>query len=63
MSDNDVFQTIVAAAGVLAFIWNLVAQRFGTFTDQTLKETIEGYRKDMQQNMDRMERIIDRLAP
>ena len=57
MSGSDVFQTIGAAAGVLAFAWNLIAQRYGTFTDQTLKDTIEGIRKDAQQNMDRLERI------
>ena len=63
MSWSDALQSIGAAAGVLALGWNLVNQTFGTFTDRTLKDTVDGNRQDMQQMMDRIERIVDRLAP
>ena len=40
MSGNDVFQTIGAAAGVLAFSLNIILMRAGTFTVETLRRTM-----------------------
>ena len=60
MSGNDVFQTIGAAAGVLAFAWNVFLMRAGTFTDETLRRTIEGHGKDMLSMVEKMEGFMKR---
>lgn len=55
MSGSDVFQTIGAAAGLLAVAWNIYLMRAGTYTDVTLRRTIEGQRKDMLSMIKKME--------
>ena len=60
MSGSDVFQTIGAAAGIFAFAWNVYLMRVGTYTDVTLRRTIEGHGRDMLSMVEKMEGFMKR---